>query len=122
MALSFVSFVSQQYKNAPQFVKKYHADFESFKNNYILSYGLTPWYESLRGSEISAHLCINIAKSLVIYGGRSANTIPMCLAQISRSYEIELPATEGLLTPEFWQELIAARQWQPITQTNTTAH
>jgi hypothetical protein len=107
MFITYNAFIQSQYNEACEnkVVKNIYrkaGGFKAFKRNYIKCYGFADYLISIRGVELTAIQTYHIAKMFIVYGKRSASTLPMVLASVSRQYDIEVPAVYGILSKEYW--------------------
>jgi hypothetical protein len=108
MFITYNAFIQSQYNEACEnkVIKNIYrkaGGFKAFKRNYIKCYGFAEYLVSIRGAELSAIQTYHIAKMFIVYGKRSASTLPMVLVSVSRQYDIEYPTVPGILSKNYWQ-------------------
>ena len=112
--VSFNTFVAKEYEKTSTAMKAIYGSQKEFKNQYLSSYGLVHWLETMRGEPISLGLCNNIAKVYIQDAGRLPSSIPAILSMVSRLYDIELPEVDGFLTENYWVEKAEKMHWNFI--------
>lgn len=110
-ATSFPVFIANKYKSKSDEMKKYYGSLARFKELYIANSGLTPWLETLRDHTPSLGLLNSMVRTYIIDCDRVPGEIPSILASISRTYDVELPLVEGILTEEYWQKKAESFGW-----------
>lgn len=120
MAVTFATFVAQQYANLP-LIRALYPNAREYESAYVNSNGLSSWLESMAGETLSVEMTENIAKVYIQYCGRAASDIPSLLVGLSR-YGISLPGERGLLTAEYWESKVARHYWAPCGVASMHAH
>lgn len=116
MTTSFDTFLAKEYEAQSEGMKKLYGSFEKFREQYIAGRDFTPWLETLRDREISLGLTNNIVKTYLEFGRRTPEEIPSVLASISRTYNVEIPVVDGILTREYWEEKAKDSHWKITRQ------
>lgn len=108
---SFQSFVTNEFHAKSDCMKAVYGSAEAFRKFYLTTQGLAPYLETLRGTTPSLGLTNNLVKTYIEECKRTPEEIPSLLASLSRTYEIEIPAEEGILTGEYWQQKAEQFHW-----------
>lgn len=108
---SFNTFVAKEYAAQSDGMKKIYGSLEKFKSYYMANKGLTPWLETLRDKQASLGLLNSMVKTYIEDCNRVPGEIPSTLAYISRSYNLEIPAVEGVLTEDYWRKKADQFHW-----------
>ncbi|GBO89215.1 hypothetical protein [Marinobacter salsuginis] len=112
MILTFRKFVKAKYDARPK-LKTYYGSFETYFQHYFRNHRYAEWLETLRDSEPSLGFVNSIARNYIQLSGVQPREISQILAGISRQYNVEIPAVEGILTPEYWEEKAAQMHLTP---------
>lgn len=80
--------------------------FSAFIASYLTSHGFGEWLNTLRGLIFTEKQCHLVGATYVCFGQREYKDIPGILTHLHRYYDVNLPVIEGLLTPEYWQQVL----------------
>lgn len=109
---TFRNFVSAKYQSRPK-LKAYYGSFDKYFEHYFRNHRFAEWLETLRDSEPSLGFVNSIARNYIQLCGVEPREISQILAGISRQYNVEIPAVEGILTPEYWEAKAAQMHLTP---------
>lgn len=102
----YIKALYQERCQNPVVKKIYHKEggFKKFKRQYIYGFGFSEYLQYISNTALSAIQVYHVARMYSTYGKRSNATLPMVLSSISRQYNLELPAVQGILSQEYWDE------------------
>ena len=107
---TFKRFVSERYQERKEKHKGLgltSSGFNAFFANYLASHGFGEWLNTLRGLSLTEKQCYLVGATYVCFGQREHKDIPGIMAHLHRYYDVKLPVIEGLLTPEYWQQVLS---------------